>query len=104
MSHNSCFIRYTVYHIHFFIFENAVSPSPSKNTDKTKPIISGIKPYSVSRWMKSINNGGINDVGQQKRPYHKSLRVPRNQEIQKYINDKVRFEIAVLKCKGLFLD
>ena len=68
----------------------------------SKPKITGIKPYSISRWMKSLANGGMRAPGDQRRPYYRNKNRPRNQEIEKYINDKVRFEIAVVRCKGEF--
>jgi len=69
----------------------------------SKPDLSGIKAYSVARWMKRMGNGGIMDHGQNRRHYTKGFRQRRNGpgEVLKWFNDRVKLDIAVIRCKGV---
>ena len=61
---------------------------------------SPIKAYCVRRWTTSVEDGGIQENGQQRRPWWRKKGLPRNETVGKWMNLKIRFEISILKSKA----
>ena len=46
-----------------------------------------------------MDEGGIQEHGQQRKPWWRKKGLPRHQTVEKWINLKVRFEISILRSK-----